>query len=97
MTREDSILTKIWVTNDGRCLTVNEITDDHLRAIRNMLLSELTPGRDEESYHKALAAWMADHAKGLHADDEEMDHDAFRAGWIQIVNVEIARRLTWLT
>ena len=48
MTREDSIRTKTWVTDDGRCLTVDEITPDHLLRIEEMLRRELTPGYDEE-------------------------------------------------
>ena len=92
MTREDSILTKTWVTNDGRYLTAAEITDDHLRAIRNLVHSELTPGRDEDACRDELAAWMDAHVAGKHSYEEEMDHDLFRAGWIQIINDEIARR-----
>ena len=90
MTREDSILAKTWVTNDGRYLSAAEITDSHLRAIRDLLRSELTPGRNEDVCRTDLVVWMA----GSHAEDDEMDHDLFRAGWIQIVNDEIARRLT---
>lgn len=88
MTREDSILTQTWVTNDGRCLNAAEITDSHLRAIRDLLRGELT--RDEDACRAELAAWMT----AWHAKDDEMDHDPFRAGWIQIINDEIARRMT---
>lgn len=96
MTREDSILTRTWVTNDGRYLTTAEITDDHLRAIRNLVRSELTPGRDEDVCRAELAAWMKAHTAGEHAMKDEMEHDLFRVGWIQIINDEIARRLTCL-
>lgn len=94
MTREDSILTKTWVTNDGRYLTVDKIDDDHLRAIRNLVRSELTPGHDEDACRAELAIWMAAHTAGDHAEDDEMDHDLFRVGWIQIIRDEIAWRLT---
>ena len=93
MTREDSILTKTWVTNDGRYLMIAEITDDHLRAIRNLLRSELTPGSDEDRLHEELANWMADHVAGAHELEDEMAHDVYRVGWIQLVTHEIARRL----
>jgi len=93
MTREDSISNKTWVTNDGRYLAASEISDDHLRAIRNLLRSELTAGSDEDCLHEELAAWMADHAVGAHELEDEMSHDLYRAGWIQIVTDEIARRL----
>ena len=95
MTREDSILTQTWVTDDGRYLSAAEITDSHLRAIRDLLRSELTRD-DEDACRDELTVWMAAHAAGAHAEDDEMDHDLFRAGWIQIVNDEIARRLTCL-
>jgi hypothetical protein len=88
MTREDSILTRTWVTNGGRYLGVSEIADDHLR-------QELTPGSDESTCRAELAAWMTTHAAGVHAVDDEMDHDLFRAGWIQITGEEIARRSSW--
>lgn len=47
MTREDSIRTRTWVTEDGRYLTVDEIGEDHLRNIGTLLRSQLTPGYDE--------------------------------------------------
>jgi hypothetical protein len=95
MTREDSILTRTWVTNDGRYLGVAEIADDHLRAIRSYLRQELTHGLDESACRAELAAWMIAHAAGVHAVEDEMDHDLFRAGWIQITSEEIARRSSW--
>ena len=49
MTREDSIRLRTWVTDDGRYLTVDEITEDHLRAIAGMLRREMTAGYDEAS------------------------------------------------
>lgn len=94
MTREDSILTRTWVTNDGRFLGISEITDDHLRAIRGFLRQELTPGLDESSCRAELAAWMIEHAAGAHTVEDEMDHDLFRVGWIQIVGEEITRRFS---
>ena len=92
MTREDSLLTKTWVTNDGRYLDVVEITDDHLRAIESLLRRELTPGRNEGGLRTELAAWMDAHARGTHAFEDEMDLDLYRAGWLQIIGDEFARR-----
>lgn len=37
MTREDSLRTKTWVPADGRYLTVNEISNNHLHNIRRTL------------------------------------------------------------
>jgi len=94
MTREDSIFTKTWVTNDGRCLTIAEITDDHLRALRVYLRGELPHACDETVLGDALACWMTDHAAGAHTYDDEMGLDIFRVGWLQIVDAEIAKRST---
>lgn len=92
MTREDSIASKTWVTNDGRYLNVAEITDDHLLALQAYLREAQSAGRDAGADQATLAIWMADHAEGKIAPDEEMKLDVFRSGWLQIVAAEIAAR-----
>lgn len=96
MTREDSIRTRTWVTDDGRYLTVDAITDDHLRNIRLMLCTDMTPdydqaagceiARDFASRRENLLDYTID---GTWA---ELDRDAYAATWLQIIDDEFARR-----
>lgn len=91
MTREDSILSKTWVTNDGRYLNVAEITDDHLRNIRHMLLTNLPPGYDLTSGREIARDWMTKWEQQLLGGDDDLDRDAYAAAWIQIIDDELAR------
>jgi hypothetical protein len=91
MTREDSIRTRTWVTNDGRYLTVDEITDDHLIAIRGMLRAELTPGYDETRGREIASDFVANR-ENLLDYTIDLDHDAYRSAWLQIIDDESARR-----
>lgn len=96
MTREDSIRTRTWVTNDGRCLTVAEIADDHLVAIGSMLRRELTPGYDEAT-GRAIASDFVTKRENIldYAIDgswAELDLDAYRSAWLQIIDDETVRR-----
>ena len=91
MTREDSIRTKTWVTDDGRCLTVDEITPDHLLSIEEMLRRELTPGYDEEVGREIARDFVA-RRESILDYTIDLDHDAFRAAWLQIIDDEFARR-----
>ncbi len=93
MTREDSIRLKTWVTNDGRYLTVDQITPNHLRAIQAMLRRELTPGYDEAAGREIARDFVARHESILDYTIE-LDHDAFRAAWLQIIDNELAQRVT---
>ena len=81
MTREDSILNKIWVTNDGRYLTVDEITDDHLHNIRFMLCQGMTPG-----YAQVQDCYT------IEGPRTELTQDEHAAAWIQIIADEFTRR-----
>jgi hypothetical protein len=107
MTREDSLRTKMWVTEDGRYLTVNEISDDHLHNIRRMMLNDLSPGYDLAVGRKIASAWMAgveaamtrhrvDRYESLlytaHGTWDELDRDAYAAAWLQIIDDELALR-----
>ena len=96
VTREDSIRTKTWVTNDGRYLTVDEITPDHLLRIEEMLRRELTAGYDETAGRELASDFAARRESILDysIDDSwaELDLDAFRSAWLQIIDDEFARR-----
>lgn len=95
MTREDSIRTKTWVTDDGRYLTVDEITDDHLGNIRKMLLVDLTPGYDQTRGREIARDFVEAHKNILDYIDgtlDELDRDAYIAAWLQILDNEVARR-----
>jgi hypothetical protein len=91
MTREDSIRTKTWVTEDGRYLTVGEINYDHLFAIRSMLRKELTPGYDEVRGREIASDFVAKR-ESLLDYTIDLDLDAYRSAWIQIIADEFARR-----
>ena len=91
MTREDSIRTRTWVTNDGRYLTVDEITDDHLIAITNILRHELTPGYDERRGREIAKDFVAKR-ENLLDYTIDLDHDAYRSAWLQIIEDEVAKR-----
>lgn len=97
MTREDSIRTKTWVTNDGRYLTVGEITSDHLRNIRHFLSIAMTPGYDQ-AFGRALVRDGAELRENLldytiEGTWAELDRDAYAAAWLQIIDDELTRRL----
>jgi hypothetical protein len=96
MTREDSIRTQTWVTNDGRYLTADAITPDHLAKIRDMLRSDLTPGYDEAAGRQLASDFVAKRENILDYSIDgswaELDLDAFRAAWLQIIDDEFARR-----
>jgi hypothetical protein len=79
MTREDSIRTRTWVTEDGRYLTVDEITGDHLHSIRLMLLNDLSPGYNLAEGRKIASDW-------IHRAENLLDYT------IQIINDELLRR-----
>lgn len=96
MTREDSIRTRTWVTDDGRYLTVDQIADDHLIAIRSMLRHELTPGYDETRGREIASDFVAKRENILDYTIDgtwaELDLDAYRSAWLQIIDDETARR-----
>lgn len=87
MTPEDSIRTKTWVTDDGRYLTVDEISNDHLLNIQLMLFTGMSPGYDLGTG----LAWLVK----CHSTDgplEGLDSDAYAAAWLQILSTENTRR-----
>lgn len=91
MTREDSIRLRTWVTDDGRYLTVGEITEDHLRAIAGMLRREMTTGYDETNGREMVRRFMEKQETMLdYTVDLELDE--YRSAWLQIVDDELARR-----
>lgn len=98
--RGHCILTKTWVTNDGRWLRVDEMDTDHLHKIRHMLHNELPPGYDLATGLKIAQDWLTlaqneslpDECAEVVYDALELDLDAFRASWIQIVDDELSRR-----
>jgi len=107
MTREDSLRTKTWVTEDGRYLTLNEISDDHLHNIRRMMLSDLPPRYDLATGRKIASDWMTvveaamtrhqvERYENLlysaHGTWDELDRNAYAAAWLQIIDVELAMR-----
>jgi len=96
MTREDSLRTKTWVTNDGRYLAVNEISDDHLHNIRQMMLDDLPPGYDQVAGRKVASDWMARPESLLNYTIDgtwaELDRDAYASAWLQIIKDELALR-----
>jgi hypothetical protein len=96
VTREDSIRTKTWVTDNGRYLTVDKITDAHLRNIGSMLRLELTPGYNEAWGRQIASDFVAKHENILDYSIDgtwaELDHDAYRAAWLQIIDDEFTRR-----
>jgi hypothetical protein len=83
MTREDSIRLKMWVTNDGRYLTVDEISPDHLLHIKEMLQRELTPGYDTRAGRQIARDFAAKRENILDysIDDAwaELDLNVFRS------------------
>ena len=107
MTREDSLRTKTWVTEDGRYLTVSEISDNHLHNIRRMMLNDLPPGYDLAIGRKIASDWMATVEAAIarhqverhesllytiHGTWAELDRDAYAAAWLQILDDELALR-----
>ncbi len=91
MTREDSIRTKTWVTEDGRYLTVDQIRPDHLLRIEHLLRSQLTPGYDE-SIGRQVASDFVAKRESLLDYTIDLDLDAYRSAWLQIIDDEFARR-----
>lgn len=91
MTREDSLRTKTWVTNDGRYLTVDEITEDHLKNIRSMMLSDLPPGYDMIQGREFAQNWILHETS---ESSEELDRNPYTAAWLQIIDDELVRRRT---
>jgi hypothetical protein len=92
VTPENSIRIKTWVTNDGRYLTVDEISDDHLLNIQLMLFIGMTPGYDLG----AGRAWIA-RCEKLHdyltdGPLEGLDRDAYAAAWVKILDDECTTR-----
>ena len=95
MTREDSIRTKTWVTNDGRYLTVDQMSADHLLRIEEMLRREMTPGYDEAAGRELARDLAAKRENILDYSIDgwaELELDAFRSAWLQIIDDEFARR-----
>lgn len=96
MTREDSIRTKTWVTEDGRYLTVNEMTDDHLHNIRRMLLAGMPPGYNQAAGRGLAHDWEAGRESlldyTLNDTWADFDRDTYAAAWLQIIDNEFARR-----
>lgn len=96
MTREDSIRTKTWVTEDGRYLTVDQIPSDHLDKIHSMLRRELTPGYDETQGRQIVNDIVADRENILDFNIDgtwaEIDLDKYRSAWLQIIDDEQSRR-----
>jgi hypothetical protein len=98
VTREDSIRKRTWVTDDGRYLIVDEITDDHLRNIRHMLCTDMTPGYDQAAGRVMAQDFMANRENLLDYTIDgtwaELDRDAYASAWLQIIDDEFARRQT---
>lgn len=84
------------MTNDGRYLTVDEIDSDHLRNIRRMLLTDMTPGYDQAAGRKMAQDFMASRDGLLDWSIEEtwvdLDRDAYIAVWLRIIDDESSRR-----
>lgn len=91
MTREDSIRLKTWVTEDGRYLTVDQITAEHLLRIEAMLWGQLTPGYDTTAGRQIAADFVAKQ-ENLLDYTIELDLDAYRSAWLQIIDNEFTRR-----
>lgn len=91
MTREDSIRTRTWVTEDGRYLTVDQIASDHLLRIEEMLRSQITPGYDETA-GREIARDFVKRQENLLDYTIEMELDAYSSAWLQIIADEFARR-----
>jgi hypothetical protein len=96
MTLEDSIRLKTWVTDDGRYLTVDQISADHLRSIEEMLRQELTPGYDTK-IGLQIARDLATKRENIldYSIDgswAEPSLDAFRSAWLSIIDDEFTRR-----
>lgn len=92
MTREDSIRTKTWVTDDGRCLVIGDIANDHLDNIRRMLITDLTPGYDQETGRRIASDFVAACHNYTIDYTIELDRDAYISAWLQIIDTEVARR-----
>lgn len=91
MTREDSIRMRTWVTEDGRYLTVDQITPDHLLRIEHMLRSQLTHGYDEATGRQIASDFVAKR-ENLLDYTIELELDAYRSAWLQIIDDEFTRR-----
>src|SRR4029077_3008597 len=95
MTREDSIRTQTWVTNDGRYLSVDEITDDHLCNIRRMLIADMTPGYDQTAGRqiaqdsKSLLNYSS---VAIDGSWTELDRDMYASAWLQIIDTALEQR-----
>jgi len=96
MTREDSIRLKTWVTDDGRYLTIDQISADHLCRIEEMLRQELKPGYDTMAGRQIARDFAAKRENILDYSIDgswaELDPDAFRSAWLSIIDDEFARR-----
>jgi hypothetical protein len=91
MTRDDSIRSKTWMTEDGRYLNVAAITASHLLSIEDMLRRELTPGYDERAGRENARDFVAEQER-LVDDTVDLDLDAFRSAWLQIIADEFTHR-----
>lgn len=96
MTREDSIRMRTWMTNDGRYLVVDKITPEHLTRIRAMLRHEMSTGYDEAAGRQIACDFVAKRENILDYSIDgtwaELDLDAYRSAWLQIIDDEFARR-----
>lgn len=93
MTREDSIRTRTWVTEDGRYLTPEEMTSDHLHSIRRMLINDLPRGYDRTEGQRIAGDWLRRTANlSMSENTAELDRNAYDAAWIQILDDELLRR-----
>ena len=90
LTRESALRSKTWMTNDGRCLTVAEITDDHLHNIRCMLLSDLPPAYNLAQGCAIARNWLL---REELEDSAELDFEPYAAAWIKIIDEELAQRV----
>lgn len=92
MTRADSLRTKAWITNDGRYLTVDEITVNHLHNIRCMMLNDIPPGYDLVQGREIARNWVLQEDLEDLEDSTELDREPYAAAWLQIIDDELARR-----
>lgn len=84
------------MTEDGRYLVVGQIEDDHLVAIRDMLLRDLTPGYDQTAGRK-MARNFEERRESLldytiDGTSMELDRDAYASAWLQIIDDDLSRR-----
>lgn len=83
------------MTNDGRYLTIREISTDHLHNIQRMLLADMPQDYDQTAGRELARRWMNKQECLLdYTIDWGNDFDLalYAAAWLQFIEDELAQR-----